>query len=225
MPKILVVDDDELHLATLRERLKADGHIVDTAQTGREGMEFLGAFDYDLLIVDWQLPDFSGVELITRFRNGGGQTPIIMLTGKGSEDDKALGLDSGADDYLLKPFGMKELAARLRAQLRRQSGSLTPSIIKFRDVTLDTGNRRVEKDGCEISLQPVEYALLEFFAIHQQQIFSAGDLIKRVWDSDNAVSEDALYSCIRRLRRKFDTDETLPSIIRNRHGVGYIFEP
>lgn len=225
MPKILVVDDDEIHLLTLAEWLRDAQHLVDTASNGKEGLEFLAAFSYDLVIVDWQMPVVSGVELVKQFRKNGGQTPIIMLTGKDAENDKAQGLDAGADDYLSKPFGLIELGARLRAQLRRSSTALIPETIQFRDITVETGARRVLKGGQVLALQPLEFALLEFLAKNQNQVFSAEDLIRRVWDSDNAVSHDALYGSIKRLRKKLDTDSSQPSIIQNLHGVGYRFVP
>jgi DNA-binding response OmpR family regulator len=224
LPKILVVDDDEIHLGSVSEWLKGQHYLVDSATTGKFAMDFIRAFEYDLLILDWHLPDISGIELTRVFRRNGGQTPILMLTARQSPDEIEEALDAGADDYVSKPFELQVLGARIRAQLRRSASPVVPEVLNFRDVMLSTASRQVTRAGVPISLQPNEFALLQFFAQNQNQVFSADQLLRRVWDSDSEVSLDAIYSCIKRIRKKLDQPGEA-SLIQNLHGVGYRFDP
>lgn len=219
MSKILIADDDQTLGITLESWLTGDHHVVDIAKTGLEALEMLEAFSYDLMIVDWQMPELSGIDMIRRFRNQGGVTPILMLTGKDAVDEKAMGLDAGADDYLTKPFHFKELDARMRALLRR-STQLSGDSLKFRDLTLEPQSRKVLKNGQPVFLQPLEFAVLEFLMRHPGEVFSPERMLQRIWDSETDVSLDALYTCISRMRRKL-TAVGDPSIIRTVHGVGY----
>ncbi len=222
MAKLLLIEDDEGLAESVSDWLRSQQYVVDVVDTGTEGWDRLRLYHYDAAIVDWQLPGMSGVEICREFRNAGGMTPIIMLTGKGEISEKETGLDAGADDYLTKPFDVKELAARLRALLRRPP-TAKPSILKVRDLELDPISAKVTKGGAFIDLPKREFALLEFFMRHPNQIFSAEALLDRVWSSESEATVDALKSCIKRLRKKLEGDDH--EILKNVHGVGYKLEP
>lgn len=220
MAKVLVVEDDIDLAGMVVDWLKFEHYTVELVYNGTEGMERLQTSEYDAVILDWDLPGMPGIDICRRFRSEGGTTPLIMLTGKDAMAEKEMGLDSGADDYLTKPFNMKELAARLRALLRRPAG-LLDNMLKVRDIELEPTKYLVKKGGVEIQLLPKEFSLLEFFMRHPNQVFSADALIQRVWLSDSEATGDAIRTCLKRLRKKLeDSDEANP-IIQTVHGVGY----
>ncbi len=223
MAKILVVEDD-LDLCEMTvEWLGFEHHTVEAVHNGRQGYEHLQSYAYDLVILDWDLPEMAGIEICSKYRLSGGSTPIIMLTGKGAIKEKETGLDAGADDYLTKPFHMKELSARIRALLRRPQ-ALTTNVLKAGDISLEPSTYHVTKGGIEIGLLPKEFAMLEFLMRHPGQVFSAEALLDRVWKADSDASPDAIRTCLKRLRKKIDgADGT--SVIRTVHGVGYKLEP
>jgi DNA-binding response OmpR family regulator len=217
--KILVVEDDLELCKHYASWLSTDKHTSEIVNDGEEAVLRLNLYEYDVIILDWQLPRLSGPEVCAQYRAAGGRTPILMLTGKDTIDDKAAGLDAGADDYLTKPFHMKELSARIRALLRRSGPSLH-TVIKVSNLELDTQSRRVTKDGAELTLLPREFALLEFLMRHPDQVFSPESLLNSVWTSDSESSISTVYTYIKTLRRKIaDADGQSP--IMNVHGVGY----
>jgi len=222
MAKLLIVEDDKTLCATLHEWLRMKNYTVEMVHAGDDALEHLSAFEYDLVILDWDLPKVSGVEICRKFRATGGVTPILMLTGKGSVHEKEEGFYAGADDYLTKPFHAQELIARVHALLRRPTAFVGP-VLSVRNVVLDTNKRRVTRDGAEIQFQPMEFTLLEFFMRHPGQVFSTEALMRRCWDSNAEISLDAIYTCIGRLRRKLDLPGQ-PSLITTVHGVGYGFD-
>src|SRR5262249_34277288 len=171
------------------------------------------------LILDWQLPGMAGIDICKEFRSQGGMTPVLMLTGKSAISDKETGLDAGADDYLTKPFHMKELSARVRALFRRASRG-TSNILTIGDLVLDPSNYRVTRDGVEIQLQKREFALLEFLMRNPNRVFSSEALLERVWVTDADVTPDAIRVYIMRLRKKVD-EGAKASLIQTVHGVGY----
>lgn len=221
--KILVVEDDQGLARMVREWLTFERHLVETSGDGREGLEKLCSFQYDLVVLDWDLPQISGVEICRQFRSRGGNTPILMLTGKDAISDKESGFSAGADDYLTKPFHMKELSLRLKALLRRASPSASDTL-KAGDLELDTQQHKVTRAGQEVQLLPKEFALLEFLMRHPGQVFSAEALLIRVWASEVDTSVDAVSTCIKRLRKKIDV-EGKDSAVRTIHGVGYKLDP
>lgn len=222
MAKILVVEDEFYLSEPVREWLVHENHTVEVVADGLEALEYLKIYKYDLVVLDIMLPGMNGVDICRQFRAGGGQTPIIMLTSKAALDDKERGLDSGADDYLTKPFHLKELAARIRALLRRPAVP-QGNVLRISDIELDPRASRVTKGGEEVRLLPKEFSLLEFLMRHPNQVFSAEALIDRVWQSDTEAYSDTVRTHIKTLRKKLDT-EGQPSIINTVHGVGYKLE-
>lgn len=222
MAKILVVEDDHDLADRVRAWLEAERHMAEVANDGNQAMEQLEAFVYDVIILDWDLPGIQGIDVCRRFRAKGGSTPIIMLTGHDRVSDKEVGLDSGADDYLTKPFHVKELSARIRALMRRPSAVNGPTL-KIADLELDPSAHRVIKAGVEVELLPKEFALLEFFMRHPNQMFSPEALLDRVWHSDSESTIETVYTYIKRLRAKIDTDKK-HSLIKTVYGLGYRLE-
>ncbi len=223
MTKILLVEDEQELANVVVDCLKAQNYLVDHVPNGSEALDRLKFFEYDLIVLDWQLPGMSGIDVCSNFRSRGGTTPILMLTGKRTVDDKEAGLDAGADDYLTKPFQPRELTARLRALLRRPSAAPT-KVFKARDLELDPTTHKVIKGGQEVSLLPKEFALLEFLMRHPSQVFSAEALIDRVWSTDSDATPTAVRINVNRLRKKIDTDGQ-ESFICTIHGIGYRFDP
>lgn len=223
MPKILVVEDDQDLTVMIRDLLVHEKHTVEVVHNGEDAREHLKMSKYDLLILDWALPDATGVEILKDFRAAGGLTPALFLTGRSSIADKEAGLDSGADDYLTKPFHMRELSARVRALLRRPARFVNKTL-KVRDLELFPLDHRVLKDGKEIKLHPKEFALLEFLMRHPGQIFSGEALLSHVWRSDSTASIDTVRQSLARLRQGIEGDKQNP-IIRTIYGVGYKLDP
>jgi len=219
MSKILLVEDDKVLAEMVTDWLTHEHYQVDCLHSGRDGLDRLKFYSYDLVILDWDLPELSGIDILKEYRDKGGATPVLMLTGKSTVDEKLVGLDSGADDYLTKPFHMKELSARLRSLLRRPQ-AMHANLLKARNLELDATLYRVTKDGVEIELLPKEFALLEFLMRHPNQVFSAEALLDRVWKADSDATTEAIRSCFKRLRKKIDVDDGEP-ILKNVHGVGY----
>lgn len=223
MAKILVVEDDQHLAGSLEDWLMSEHHTVDVVTTGTDADERLRFYNYDLIVMDWDLPGMSGVDVCKKYRAEGGTTVVIMLTGKDTVADKTQGLDSGADDYLTKPFHPGELSARIRALLRRPR-EVKQSVLQVGDVTLDPANFKVTRDGKEVMLLPKEFALLEFLMRHPNEVFSTEALMERVWSSESEASPDTVRVHITKLRNKMDVDGK-PSHIKTLHRMGYRFEP
>lgn len=224
MAKILVVEDDKELVEILQEWLVGERHVVDVVHDGVEGAERLRMYDYDLAILDWQLPGMDGPDIVRQYRSNGGSIPLIMLTGKTDYIDKEQGLDSGADDYLTKPFHPRELSARLRALLRRSGSNRTSTVLTAGDLSLDTQAFKVTKAGKELSFLPREFALLEFFMRHPNEVFAPEAILNHVWSSESDSAPDTVRVHITRLRSKIDTPGA-KSFICTVHRVGYRFEP
>ena len=219
MAKLLLVEDDKDLASTIEAELQLERHTVDMFHDGLDGLEALKATVYDVAILDWDLPGLPGVEILAKFREQGGLTPVIMLTGKSEISDKTTGLDAGADDYLTKPFNSRELAARIRSLLRRPP-QIRSNIVEFDGITLDPSNFGVVKDGTTTRLQPRDFALLEFFMRHPTEVFDVDALMDRVWKLDSDCSPPAVRMAITRIRKALDR-EGEESIIENLPRVGY----
>jgi two-component system response regulator QseB len=222
MSKLLIVEDDQDLLVLIRDLMKREGHIVDLARNGTEAEAALKIYVYDLVILDWMLPDVAGIDVCKQYRVKGGLANILMLTGKKTVEDKEAGLDAGADDYLTKPFHPKELSARVRALLRRPK-QISGAQITIGNLKLDTRTSQVSRNGENITLVPKEFSLLEFLARHKNQSFTAEAILERVWGSDSAASIDTVRTHIKTLRRKID-GESPNSMIRTVRGQGYKIE-
>ena len=221
MAKILLVEDDKLLAKTIGKMLTLQNHAVDTIESGTQALEYLRAYTYDLIVLDWSLPEVTGIEICKEFRRSGGNTPVLMLTGKGDIEQKQEGFDSGVDDYLTKPFHMQELEMRLKALMRRPAQIAAPAnVLKHGEIEVDLETRAVIKSGEPLRLLPREYALLVFLLKNPGVVFSADALLDRVWQSDSEASPDAVRIYVTRLRRKLD-DPGKDSIIETVHGVGY----
>ncbi|MCC6980185.1 MAG: response regulator transcription factor [Candidatus Melainabacteria bacterium] len=223
MAKVLVIEDEPDFSDLIGGWLKNENYTVETVDTGEDGLDRLKFYKYDIIILDWVLPGLSGVEVCRDYRNTGGTTPILMLTSKKHVDEKSQGLDAGADDYLTKPFELKELSARVRALLRRPS-AFAGSILKVGTLALEPNSFKVKRGADIISLLPKEFALLEFLMRHPNQVFSAEAILDRVWASESEASPETIRTYIKRLRKKLDV-EGQPSILATVHGVGYKLEP
>ncbi len=218
MAKILLIEDDEELAGTVSKWLKLERHSVDVVSDGNDGLAFALNGSYEVLVVDVQLPGMNGFDIVRNFRESGSKAPVIMLTGKTHIDDKETGFESGADDYLTKPFSVRELMARIKALLRRPRNFDTDYSIG--NLTLNTGSRRILKDGEEINLLPIDHSVLEFLMRHPDEVFSAETLIARVWPTDKFPSTDAVRSSIKRIRSAIDV-EGKESLIETISKVGY----
>lgn len=219
MAKILIVEDEVAMSEPIKMYLSHEHHLVEVVNDGLEALERLKFYKYDVVILDWMLPGTTGVEVCKQFRAAGGTTPILMLTAKHQTQEKVMALDAGADDYLTKPYDVQEVSARVRALLRRPQ-VVSGNVLKARSVVLEPSTFRVTREGQEIQLLPKEFALLEFFMRHPNQVFSAEALLDRVWSSDSEASPETIRTYIKRLRQKIDVAGQ-NSLINTVHGVGY----
>ncbi len=219
MAKVLVIEDDPGLAAALSEFLQSEGHRAEVTHNGSDGLDILKFSGFDLALIDWQLPGMNGPEICLEYRRYGGKTPILMLTQKSKTEDKEHGLDSGADDYLPKPFEIRELAARVRALLRRSAAFHSSSLDKGK-ISLDYGSQSVIVEGRSIQLMAREFAVLEFLLRNGNSFITSDRLIMHVWESDAEVGNEALRVCINRLRKKIDQDGR-KSVINSVKGQGY----
>ncbi len=222
MAKILLIEDDADLTEVLRFTLSNKGHSVQALSGGKDALPMLRVYKYDLIILDWMMPDVSGVDVLKGFRESGGKTPVLMLTAKTTIDDKEKALDLGADDYLTKPFHSRELLARVRALLRRPE-SMAQTILRAGELELDPVSCSVSKSGSILKLRPKVYSMLEFFMRHPNQVFSAEAILERVWMDDASASLDTVRTHIKLLRRAIDSpgskDDSFIENVRNR---GYL---
>lgn len=219
MSKLLVVEDDESALFMLKQGLAEERYIVDVATTGEDGLSLLNSSQYDLIILDWELPGVSGLGLLHEFRQRGGTAPVLFLTGKDTLDDIESGLDGGADDYLLKPFAWRELLSRVRALLRRNSAQKS-SRLECGPIAFDPATGVVTSYEVEVKLTAQDQSLLEFLMRHPNQIFSTETLLDRVWSTDRAATGSAVRTAFLRLRKALSVEDREVPII-NIRGIGY----
>ncbi len=219
MAKILVADDDAIITEELQDWLQAQNFTVEICSDGAEALARLEAFGYDLAILDWQMPALSGVEVCVKYRAMGGRTPILILTGKKETVDKESGLDSGADDYLTKPFELREFGARVRALLRRSAPYFAEKGTAG-GISLDRATLTIIIEGTAVRLLPKEFSLLEFLMRHPNTFVPTEKILDYVWDCDSEASNQALRTCVNRLRKRIDQDGC-PSIIESAKGYGY----
>jgi two-component system, OmpR family, response regulator MprA len=217
--RILIIEDDEGIVRVLRRALSYEGYTVDTALDGETGLNLARDHHPDLVILDLMLPGMDGLEVCQRLR-AGGSTPIIMLTAKDAVQDRVLGLDAGADDYMTKPFDLEELLARLRALLRRTQMERAP-VLTFADLSLDTSTRQASRLGRVIALTAKEYDLLELFMRHPRQVLTREMIFDRVWGYDFGGESNVLDVYIRYLRQKLESEGEI-RLLHTVRGVGYV---
>ena len=223
--RILIVEDEEPLILLLRYNLEAEGYIVDSAVRGDEAELKIDEHLPDLVLLDWMIPGVTGIELCRRLRARPetAQLPIIMLTARGEESERVRGLATGADDYIVKPFSVRELLARIRALLRRKSPERIVATLRAGDIELDRERCRVFRSGREVSLAPTEYRLLEFLLEAPGRVFSRQQLIDGVWGRDTFVDERTVDANIRRLRIGLARGRQ-PDPIRTVRGFGYALD-
>ncbi|HJV45743.1 MAG TPA: response regulator transcription factor [Bacillota bacterium] len=220
---VLLAEDDRRLGKLIVHMLKQEFHTVDWVDNGKDAYEYALCSDYDVIVLDWMMPVMEGVQVCQKLRQRGYQSPILMLTAKDAVEDRVQGLDSGADDYLVKPFSFNELFARLRALSRRREVPITEDMIQVADLRLDRVSHKVWRDDQEIQLTTREYQLMELFMLNQGQILPRDVIIVRVWGYDTEVTSNALDAFIRLLRKKIEL-EGKPKLIHNVRGVGYKLE-
>ena len=220
--KILLVEDEVKTVQSVRQGLEEHQWEVDVAYDGTMGFQLAARSSYALIITDVILPGMNGLDMCRKLRETGVTTPILMLTALSTTDDKILGLDTGADDYLVKPFEFRELMARVRALTRRSNG-LTPTanLLKIADLELDPDTKKVVRAGREISLTAKEFQLLEYFLRHQGRVISKVELAEKLWDLTFDTGTNIIEVYINFLRKKIDKDFD-PKLLHTQIGMGYV---
>ncbi|MBD3884173.1 response regulator [Phormidium tenue FACHB-886] len=222
--RILVVEDDKLIASALTEILSSQSYAVEVATDGQAGLALVEAFEYDLILLDVMLPKLDGISFCRQVRSQGYSMPILLLTGRESHHDRAVGLDAGADDYLVKPFDVEELVARIRALLRRASSTSQP-VLGWGDLQLDPSLREVTYAGKSLSLTPKEYALLELFLRNSHRVFSCGAILEHLWTYEDAPGEEAVRTHIKGLRQRLKSGGAPADFVETVYGIGYRLKP
>lgn len=217
--RVLVVEDDNGISQFLTQGLSEAGYAVDVADNGLKGLDYALATEYDVLVIDIQLPQINGLELLKTLRSHQMQSPVLLLTARDAVQDRVMGLDAGADDYLVKPFDFSELLARLRALLRRPPLQTEP-VLRVGDLEMDTAQRWVRRCDRAIDLSPREFALLEYLMRHPKQVLSRTQIAQHVWDFDFSSDFKVIDVYIGYLRRKVEAKGESP-LIHTIRGVGY----
>lgn len=222
--RLLVVEDDDTIRDTVAEALEMEGFGVTAATNGRSAWDLLSRDSYDLVVLDLMLPGINGLDLCRQLRQTSSPPLILVVSARDTETDRVLGLEVGADDYLIKPFGMRELVARCRALLRRQRTPVPAvSTLEHFDISLYPGECRVSRSGIDIRLSPKEYRLLELFMQHPRRVWSREQLIEQVWGVDYIGDSKTVDVHIRWLREKIEDDPSNPAKLVTVRGFGYRF--
>jgi two-component system response regulator MprA len=217
--KVLVVDDEPALRVALERALRREGHEVELAADGERALDAVAGVHPDAVVLDVSMPGLNGIEVCRRMRAGGDRTPVLLLTGRHTIDDRVAGLDAGADDYLVKPFALKELQARVRALLRRVEGVAEQLV--YGDVRMNLAAHEVTRGGRRIELTRTEFALLQLLLEHSEQVLTRSQLFERVWGYDFGATSNTLGVYVGYLRRKLEQDGE-PRLLHTVRGVGYI---
>jgi len=220
--RILVVEDEPRMANVIARGLREQSYAVDVAPDGIDGLYQASINDYDVIVLDVLLPHRDGYEVCRELRHRGNTTPVLMLTARATVDDRITGFDAGADDYLTKPFSFRELLARIRALLRRDS-QLRPDVLEIADLVVDSASHRVARDNKEVQLTAKEYALLEYLARRRGQLVSRAEIAAHVWDDSFDPFSNTIEVYMNRLRKKIDGDHAT-KLLHTRRGEGYILE-
>ena len=220
--KIFIIEDETSIIQLVQHNLEKEGFVVSSSTNGNDGLKELKKFEPNLLLLDWMLPDLSGIDVCKSLRRDKNfkNLPIIMLTAKGEEEDKVKGLESGVDDYITKPFGFNELMARIKALLRRSDPKTVSDDLIFEDLKLDRTERRVFRDNNEIHLGPTEFRLLEFFLLNPRRVFSRDQILESVWPNNINVESRTIDVHIRRLRQSINLSGK-KELVRTVRSAGY----
>ena len=217
---VLIVEDERRIAAYVKRGLEEEGYAVDVSYSGREALEWASGTPFDVIVLDLLLPEVDGVTVCRTLRARGVKTPVLMLTARDGVDDRVVGLDAGADDYLVKPFALKELLARLRALTRRASDQTRSAVLQVADLKLDTLTHRVERGGRRIALTAKEMAVLECLMREPERVLTRTQIAEHVWNYDVFNHSNVVDVYIRNLRRKLDDGATL-KLIHTVRGAGY----
>jgi DNA-binding response OmpR family regulator len=218
--RLLLIEDDERIADAVSEDLSDQNYTVDVVYDGQAGWDYAEITAYDLILLDIMLPKIDGIALCQRLRQAGVQTPILLMTAKDAISDRVIGLDAGADDYLVKPFDLQELSARIRALLRRNN-TTAPPILAWDQLQLDPGLCKVTYESQPLELSPKEYSLLEFFLRHPHRVFNRGQLLDHLWSFDSQPEEATVKAHIRSLRQKLKAIGAPKDLIETVYGLGY----
>jgi DNA-binding response OmpR family regulator len=224
MSRILIVEDDRAIAVALEDDLRLEGYDVQVARDGEAALAAARAATFDLLLLDVMLPKKDGFDVCRELRRSGVDAKILLLTARGGETDKVLGLDLGADDYITKPYSPKELRARIRAHLRRTPDAGLPQIIAFGDCELDLGRAELRRDRKPVATTPLELKLLEFFTRRVGRVLTRRALIDEVWGRDTAITERVVDNQIANLRKKIEPSPAVPRFLKSVRGIGYRFD-
>ncbi len=220
--RILVVEDERKVASFIKKGLEEEGYAVDLAGDGREGLTLALDAVHDLIVLDINLPSLDGLGVLEELRQARVKTPVLLLTVRATIEDKVLGLDTGADDYLTKPFSFQELLARVRALMRRRARP-EAALLQVADLTLDPARRQVHRDGVRIDLTTKEFALLDFLMRHPGRVLTRTMIAEHVWDYDFDTMTNIIDVYVNHLRKKVDTDRH-PKLIHTVRGVGYVLQ-
>ena len=220
--RLLVVEDEPSLLSIITKRLKEEGYGVDSAKDGREGENYITSAEYDCIILDIMIPFQDGLTLLRKIRAKNISAPVLLLTAKDSIDDRVTGLDSGADDYLVKPFSFDELLARVRAMLRRHKDKKN-TVLSVGDLEMDTITRQVQRGGKGIELTSKEYSILEYFLRNKNRVLTKSQIAEHVWNYDFEYNSNIVEVYVRYLRRKMD-EEFENKLIHTIRGGGYVIK-
>src|SRR5882757_5286257 len=220
--KILIVDDEPSIVDAVATALRYEGFNVREEATGRGAMATVAAFEPDLIVLDWMLPDLEGIEVGRRLRERGFKTAILFLTAKDAVENKVEALRAGGDDYVTKPFSLAEVVARVQAILRRTGGELPGDVLRFADVTLDENRHEVFRGEARIELTATEFSLLRFFLLNPRRVLSKGQILQNVWRYDFGGNSNVVETYVSYLRRKLDA--TGPPLIKTIRQAGYMFD-
>ena len=221
--KLLIVEDEKRLCQTVAKHLKAEGYAVDFCHDGKDAFDYMAGTEYDAVILDIMLPGLDGISVLKTMRSQKVKTPVLLLTAKNTIEDKVKGLDSGADDYLTKPFSLEELSARIRVMIRRSGIERVDSQISAGPLTLDTDRKVALREGKEIPLTSKEYAILEYLMHNKGIVLSRDKMMNHIWNYDYEGSSNIIDVYIRTLRNKIDADFEV-KLIQTVRGLGYVIK-
>ena len=219
--RLLLIEDEPSAATLLAKALREQSYAVDVARTAGDAEYLFSLAEYDLVLLDVGLPDLDGLALCARIRAAGSIAPVIMLTARDAVDSRIAGLDSGADDYIVKPFDLGELFARIRAAIRRGGRPLAPAVITIGDLEVDRPRRQARRSGQPVLLTAREYGLLEYLALRAGEVVGRAAIAEHVWDATHEAASNVIDVCVQRLRRKIDRPGE-PSLIVTRRSEGYM---